>query len=72
MRNPTDKSFYIARTLGHPTVENPSERIVAGGNGAGLSNDQLQSPEGVAYDGITDSLIIDGLGSHTLVRWMTD
>ena len=46
-----------------------SGEIVAGGNGPGNQNDQLNTPVNVIIDHKNDSLIISDLGNRRIVRW---
>jgi len=43
--------------------------LVAGGNGAGSNNTQLNIPCGLYFDKITNSFLIANEGSHSVVRW---
>lgn len=47
-----------------------SGTVVAGGNGAGLSNNQLNNPRGVFYDASTSSLLIANNRGHNILRWV--
>ena len=47
-----------------------SGTVVAGGNGAGLSNNQLNNPRGVFYDASTTSLLIANNRGHSILRWV--
>ena len=44
-------------------------QIVAGGNGKGNRNDQLNCPTNVIVDKENDSLIICDYGNRRVVRW---
>ncbi len=46
-----------------------SGQVVAGGNGAGNQNNQLNSPTNVIIDKENDSLIICDYGNKRVVRW---
>jgi len=69
----TERTIYIADTSNHRIVEWKNEgingRIVAGGNGRGNQNNQLEFPEKVIRDYITNSLIISDRCNRRIVRW---
>jgi 6-phosphogluconolactonase (cycloisomerase 2 family) len=44
--------------------------LVAGGNGAGISNTQLNNPRGLYFDSTTNSLVIANPGANNVVRWV--
>ncbi len=52
------------------TVNSTVGTLVAGGNGAGNSNTQLNSPRGLYFDSATNSLIIANYGANNIVRWV--
>lgn len=47
-----------------------SGTIVAGGNGAGSGNTQLNGPFGIYLDLTTNSLVIANRGANNIVRWI--
>ncbi|CAF1096553.1 unnamed protein product [Adineta steineri] len=47
-----------------------SGTVVAGGNGAGTSSNQLWDPFGFTLDSSTNSFIIANYNAHTVVRWV--
>jgi len=68
-----DQTIYVADTVNHRIVEwkknEINGRIVAGGNGKGNRNDQLNKPRKVIVDKQNDSLIISDHGNRRVVRW---
>jgi DNA-binding beta-propeller fold protein YncE len=44
--------------------------VVAGGNGQGISNLQLNNPRGLYYDSLSNSLLIANTNAHNIVRWV--
>ena len=68
-----DQTIVIADNNNHRIVEwknnSNSSQIVAGGNGQGSRNDQLNGPSSVIIDQQTDSLIICDCGNRRVVRW---
>lgn len=47
-----------------------SGTVVAGGNGAGTGNTQLNAPYSFAFDSSSNSLIIVNYSAHNVVRWI--
>lgn len=47
-----------------------SGTVVAGNNGLGNSNTQLNAPKGIYFDSPSNSLYIVNTGSHNIVRWI--
>ncbi|CAF1463829.1 unnamed protein product, partial [Didymodactylos carnosus] len=43
--------------------------VVAGGNGAGNSNNQLNQPFSVYYDSVSNYLYITNTGGQAVIRW---
>jgi hypothetical protein len=43
--------------------------VVAGGNGQGTNNTQLDSPAGIYFDSSSNSLVIVNSGANNVVRW---
>ena len=74
VRNATTGDLYIADTSNHRIVYwlsgATSGTVVAGGNGAGTGSTQLFSPYSLAFDAVTNSLIIVNYSAHTVVRWV--
>ena len=68
-----DQTIYVADISNHRIVEwkkgATSGQVVAGGNGQGDRNDQLNSPRNVIIDYENDSLIISDQGNRRVVRW---
>jgi sugar lactone lactonase YvrE len=68
-----DQTIYVADTDNHRIVEWNSDatngRIVAGGNGKGDQNDQLNGPTKVIVDKENDFLIICDEGNRRATRW---
>ncbi len=69
-----DQTIYVADSDNHRIVEWKSDanngRIVAGGNGQGNRNNQLDYPTKVIVDKKNDSLIISDQGNGRVVRWL--
>ncbi len=68
-----DQTIYVADTWNHRIVEWKNDanngRIVAGGNGAGNRNYQLNCARKVIIDKENDSLIICDQSNRRVVRW---
>ncbi len=68
-----DQTIYVADSWNHRIVEWKSDakngQIVAGGNGSGNRNDQLNFPRKVIVDKENDSLIICDYDNRRIVRW---
>jgi sugar lactone lactonase YvrE len=68
-----DQTIYVADSDNHRIVEWTSNaingRIVAGGNGRGSQNDQLNYPTKVIVDKLNNSLIICDQNNRRVVRW---
>jgi sugar lactone lactonase YvrE len=68
-----DQTVYVADFNNHRIVEWKSDanngQIVAGGNGQGNRNDQLNYPRKVIVDKENDSLIICDWGNRRVVQW---
>jgi sugar lactone lactonase YvrE len=68
-----DQTIYVADWENHRIVEWKSDakngQIVAGGNGAGNQNNQLNKPSKVIVNKENDSLIICDSGNRRVVRW---
>ncbi len=68
-----DQTVYVADFNNHRIVEWKSDanngQIVAGGNGQGNRNDQLNQPTKLIVDKENDSLIICNFGDRRVVRW---
>ena len=73
-RNPISGALYIADHSNHRVMEYAfgasSGTVVAGGNGPGTSNTQLNLPIGVYFDSSSNSLIIANADGHNVVRWV--
>ena len=65
--------IYIADTNNHRIIEwkfgGKNGKIVAGGNGKGSRNDQLNNPVNIIIDKKKDSLIICDQGNRRIVQW---
>ena len=68
-----DQTIYIADYENHRIIEwktnSNNPQIVAGGNGQGNRNDQLNKPAKVIIDQQNDSLIICDRDNRRVVRW---
>jgi sugar lactone lactonase YvrE len=68
-----DQTVYVAEYSKHCITEwksgATSGQVVAGGNGAGNRNDQLNGPATVIVDKENDCLIISDYGNQRVVRW---
>jgi hypothetical protein len=66
--------FYISdannNRIMRYTLNSTVSTLVAGGNGAGNNNTQLNSPRGLHYDSRTNSLFIANPGANNVVRWV--
>lgn len=71
---PVTNALFIADTLNHRimqyNVSSTSGLLIAGGNGAGSSYNQLNYPRGIVYDATTTSLYIANTHAHNVVRWV--
>lgn len=65
--------IYIADSINNRIVKystgSTTGVLVAGGNGAGASTNQLNQPNGVYFDSSSNSLIIANTLAHNVVRW---
>ena len=65
--------MYISDTVNSRimayTVGATNGTRVAGGNGTGSSNSQLNSPGGIHFDASSNSLVIANYGANNVVRW---
>ena len=52
------------------TLNSTVGTVIAGGNGAGTNNNQLNNPRGLYYELATNSLLIANSGAHNVVRWV--
>lgn len=70
----SSNTLYIADTYNHRIMEYlsgaSSGTVVAGGNGAGNANTQLNRPYGFAFDSTSNSFIIANYNAHSVVRWV--
>jgi len=68
-----DQTIYVSDCSNHRIVEWKKDatygRIVAGGNGEGQRNDQLNYPQSMIVDYQTDSLIICDSNNQRVVLW---
>ncbi|CAF2736506.1 unnamed protein product [Rotaria sp. Silwood2] len=44
--------------------------LTVGGNGAGNTNNQLSSPNGIYFDSTSNSLVIANTGGNNIVHWV--
>jgi sugar lactone lactonase YvrE len=75
-RDPTTGTLYISDYGNHRIMSYTSGAstgtVVAGGNGQGLSNNntQLNYPNGLYFDSLSNSLVIANYGANNIVRWV--
>ena len=73
-RDPSTGTLYISDQSNHRVMQYLSGAlsgtVVAGGNGPGTSNTQLNLPVGVYFESSSNSLIIANAASNTIVRWV--
>jgi DNA-binding beta-propeller fold protein YncE len=73
-RNPTTGTLYITDQSNHRVMQYlsgaSSGTVVAGGNGAGTNNNQLNLPVGIYLDVSSNSLFIANAGANNIVRWV--
>jgi hypothetical protein len=73
-RNISTGTLYIADTNNHRIMSYTTGAsvgtVVAGGNGAGANNNQLNQPFGLYFDSFSDSLIITNGAGNNVVRWV--
>ncbi|CAF1367135.1 unnamed protein product, partial [Rotaria sp. Silwood1] len=66
-------TLYIADYANHRIMAyspgSSSGIVVAGGNGAGLRDNQLHAPVSVRFDPLSESLLIVNYEGHNVVRW---
>ena len=67
-------TLYIADQFSHRLMKYlsgaSSGTVVAGGNGAGTNNNQLNYPTDMVFDSSSNSFIIVNYGCHSIVRWV--
>jgi sugar lactone lactonase YvrE len=67
-------TFYISDTDNNRIMKYSlgvlSGTLVAGNNGAGTSNNQLYTPQGLYFESATNSLLIVNFMAHNIVRWV--
>ncbi len=72
-RDPSSGTLYIADTFNNRVMcylsGASSGSIVAGGNGGGTSQTQLNTPTGVYFDVASNSLIIANSNANNVIRW---
>ena len=68
-----DQTIYVADRANHRIVQwkngSSSGQLVAGGNGQGNRNDQLNQPRNVIIDKESDCLIISDWRNSRVIRW---
>ncbi|CAF4123188.1 unnamed protein product, partial [Rotaria sordida] len=73
-RDPNSGTLYISDSWNHRVmsyiVNASSGTVVAGGNGPGTSNTQLNYPIGIYLDLSSNSLFIVNYNSNNVVRWV--
>ncbi|CAF1403426.1 unnamed protein product [Adineta ricciae] len=74
VQNPSTKTLYIVDYTNQRVMSYTSGAstgtVVAGGNGLGTSNIQLNNPVGIYFDSFTNSLLIANHGANNIVRWV--
>ncbi|CAF4357657.1 unnamed protein product, partial [Rotaria magnacalcarata] len=74
IRDSSTGNIYVADTVNQRVVRYlpgaSSGTVVAGGNGQGFNNYQLNYPIGLYYDSSTNSLVIANAGANNIVRWV--
>ena len=70
VNDPISGKIYLANTRTHRIISNPAGVVLAGGNGAGNSYTQLNSPYGLAYDSFSKSFVIPNSATNNIVRWV--
>ena len=72
-RDVNSGTLYVSDCLNHRVMSYTSGSnsgiVVAGGNNAGTNITQLNTPMGIYFDLLSDSLIIANPGSNNIVRW---
>ena len=73
-RDASTGTLYIAEFASHRVIRYllgaTSGTIVAGGNGQGFGNTQLNGPIGVLFDSTSNSLLIANNDAHNVIRWV--
>jgi sugar lactone lactonase YvrE len=73
-RDPNSGTLYIADTNNHRVMQYlagaSSGIVVAGGNGPGFNNTQLNYPIGLYFDSSSNSLVIANAGANNILRWV--
>ncbi|CAF0779254.1 unnamed protein product [Adineta steineri] len=71
--DPNSNTIYISDFNNHRIMKyssgNLTGTVIAGGNGLGINNTQLNYPAGLLFDSSTNSLIISNNGANNIVRW---
>jgi sugar lactone lactonase YvrE len=74
IRDSSSGTLYIADTVNHRVVRYlsgaSSGTVVAGGNGPGVANTQLNYPIGLYLDSSSNSLVIANAAANNIVRWV--
>jgi DNA-binding beta-propeller fold protein YncE len=72
--DPNTNTFYVSDTNNNRvmsyTLNSTVGTLVAGGNGAGTSGNQLNNPRGLYFDPNTNSLFIANAGANNIVQWV--
>ncbi|CAF1151094.1 unnamed protein product [Rotaria sordida] len=70
----SSSAIYVADSVNNRIMRffpsNSSGTLVAGGNGNGINNTQLSTPQAVYFDSLSNSLLIANTGAHNIVRWV--
>ncbi|CAF1283431.1 unnamed protein product [Rotaria sordida] len=73
VQDPSTKTLYIADYNNHRMMSYTSDAslgsIVAGGNGLGTNNTQLNYPTGLYFDSFMNSLVIANFKANNIVQW---
>jgi len=73
-RNSITNGIYIAdgynQRIMYYSIGSTNGTIVAGGNGPGINNNQLNNPLRLYFDAISNSLFIPNCNSNNVIRWV--
>ncbi|CAF0957866.1 unnamed protein product [Adineta steineri] len=71
--HPNSNAIYISDFNNNRVMKyfpgNLTGTVIAGGNGLGINNTQLNHPTGLLFDSSTNSFIISNNGASNIVRW---
>ena len=72
--DPRTNEFYVCDSLNHRimrfSMNVPIGTVVAGGNGQGTGNTQLNYPNRAFFDIYSDSIFITNTASHNVIQWV--